>query len=276
MACSAQYIVLFKSQWNRLDRWQLGAIERRHHNGHSLDWHDGLIISMGYIDKKNSIYMFTERDISIYSLFHRRKVRSHMLPRGNDDGSEINNVSYNESQRGIGTVYDESIYHIYLNRNARWTLSKNSYDTYSHIHDKDLTRIFPDVERFIHLCVNDKTINFLVQMNDSSYAVVFCSKTDYTTNEYRSPIILPHAQKPLTISSAYITCLHRYLFFINDPSIDTLHILTTEEYLESCFITAHALCYVADKHELMVVTDSSISSINLNEENPFFSKYSVY
>jgi hypothetical protein len=274
MACNAQYIILFKSQLNRLDRWHLGVIERRTHIEHSLDWHDGLIISMGYIEK-NLIYIFTEREVFIYSVNQRRKLDSRILPRGNDDGSDLNNLSDNESQRGIGTAYDKYIYHIYLNRNSRWTLSKTLLEKLVHVCDYDLTRLFPDVERFIHLCINDKTMNFLVQMNDSSYAVVFCSTDDCITYAHLPPIILPNAHKPLTISSAYIKYFNNYIFFINDPSNNMLHILSPKAYLQSYSMPVHAMCYVADKHELLIVTNNSISSINLNEENLFFSKYSI-
>jgi len=207
MTCSPQYIVLFQSPCNRLDRWQLGAIERRTHNEHSLDWHDGLIISMGYIGLDN-IYMFTEREFSIYSILKRRKLDSRMLPHGNDDAFQISKY-----QRGIGTVFNKYMYHIYLNRTSRWALSKNNLDNLSHMHDYDLTRMFPDVTRFIHLCVNEKTINFLVQMDDLSYAVVFCLTNDCLVNDSMSPIILTGAKQPLTIYSAYINSLKCEIFF---------------------------------------------------------------
>jgi hypothetical protein len=270
MTCSTKYIVLFKSQRNRLDRWHLGAIERGSHNEHSLDWHDGLIISMGYIGN-NQIYMFTEREFFIYSLLDRRKLNTRILPHGNDDGFEINNSSSNQYQRGIGTVFNKFMYHIYLNRKSRWTLSKNSLEKLVHIYDYDLTRLFPDVLSFIHLCVNEKRINFLVQMNDLSYAVVFCSTNDRTINECISQIILSGAKQPLTIYSGFMQSLKQEVFFINDPSNDILHILTIENYLQSYSITAHAICYVEDKNELMIVTNNSISSINLNEQNLVFS-----
>src|SRR5207237_155680 len=162
--------IIFKSPRNRLDRWHLGAIERGTHIEQSLDWHDGLIISMGYI-QNNNIYMFTEREFFIYSILQRRKLNSRMLPHGNDDGYEI--------------------------------------------------------------------INFLVQMDDLSYGVVFCSTNDCSKNDSISSIILIGAKQPLTISSAYIHSLKRDIFFINDPSIDILHIITIEKYLQSYSITAH-------------------------------------
>lgn len=270
MTCNAHFIVLFKSQRNRLDRWHLGAIERGSHNEHSLDWHDGLIISMGYIGN-DQIYMFTEREIFLYSITQHRKLDSRILPRGNDDGIEISHFP-NEYQRGIGTVFRKYAYHIYSNRNSHWTLSKNNLlENFSHVHDYDLTRMFPDVSRFIHLSVNEKTIQFLVQMEDSSYAVVFCSTNDCIINDSMVPVTLIGAKQPLTIYSAYISSIKREVFFINDPSIDILHLITLEKYLHSYPVLAHAICYVADKDELMIVTNNSICSVNFNELNSFFS-----
>ncbi|CAF3720848.1 unnamed protein product [Rotaria sp. Silwood1] len=272
IACDSQYIVCFKSPPNRLDRWKLGTIERRTHREYILNWHDGLIISMGSITN-SIIYIFTEREFFIYSLEKRCKLDSRMLPRGDDDELEINYPQYNESQRGIGSVYDKYMYHIYLNRKSHWTLSKNILENLSHVQNYDLTDIFPNVLRFIHICINENTINFLVQMNDSSYGVVFYSINNSKKNDKLSLIKFPRAQKPLTICSAFIQSLNQYIFFINDPSIDTLHIISTEKYLENYSVDCYAICYVANKHELIIVTNTSISSINLHKSNLFFSKF---
>ncbi|CAF1086950.1 unnamed protein product [Adineta steineri] len=273
MTCNAEYIVLYKSQITRLDRWRLDAIQRGSHNSCILDWHDGLIISMGLIEK-NTIYMFTEHEFFMYSITSGRKIDARMLPRGTDDGSNINSVPYNNSQRGIGAVYGDFMYHIYLNHHSQWTLSKTILDKLARTPSYNLTTIFPDVERFIHFCVNAKTINFLVQMNDSSYAVVFCSVKNCNSNEYRSTVVtLLHAQQPLTICSAFIRCQDKYIFYINDPSIDILHAIDIENYLYASQILAHAICYEENKEELMVVTNNSICSINVNEENSILKNF---
>jgi hypothetical protein len=262
MACNYNYIILFKSQRNRLDRWDLGAIERGTQAEHNLDWHDGLIISMGCINN-DLIYMFTEREFFIYSISKQGKVHSRILPRGNDD--ELNNTSM-EYQRGIGTIYDKHWYHIYSNRSTHWTLSKNTLDNaLTHINDLDLTRLFPDVARFIHFCVNEKIIYFLVQMNDLTYAVI-----SYPTQDSSSPVVLIGAKQPLTIYSVYNQSLKQHLCFINDPSIDILHIVTNDRYLQSYSIIAYAIYYLANKNELMIVTNNLISSINLNKLNLVF------
>jgi hypothetical protein len=263
MACNYRYIILFKSQRNRLDLWQLGTIERGIETVQNLDWHDGLIISMGCINNDH-IFMFTERGFFIYSLSQHRKLDSRILPRGSDDGYELSNSS-TEYQRGIGTVYDKHWYHIYLNRSNHWTLSKHTLDKSTHLGDEDLTRYFPDVARFIHLSVNEKTISFLVQMNDLSYAVVF-----HPIHNFSSPIILLGAQQPLTIYSAYNQSLKEYICFINDPSIDVLHIVIKDRYLQSYPMTAYAIYYFAEKHELMIVDNNLISSININKLNLVF------
>ncbi|CAF1213264.1 unnamed protein product [Rotaria sordida] len=106
------------------------------------------------------------------------------------------------------------MYHIYLNRNGRWTLLKNILEKLVHVHDFDLTNRFPDIRRFIYLCVNEKTINFLVQMDNLSYGVVFCSVTnDCITNEKLKLIELPRAQQLLTIYSAFIKSLNQDFFY---------------------------------------------------------------
>lgn len=220
---------------------------------------------MGSISN-NDIYMFTEGEFFIYSLIQRRKLNSRMLKHGNVDGYEVNNSSSYEYQRGIGTVHDNMYYHIYLNRNSRWALSRTDLNTFTGTNDIDLDRISSNLLRFIHLCVSEKTMNYLVKTDDSSYAVIFSSKIDHT---FLSSIILPNAQQPLTICSAFIKSLKCEVFFINDPSIDILHILTIDRYLKSYSIVAHAICYVPEKHELMIVTNNSICSINLNDQNLF-------
>ena len=263
MACSYQYIVLFKSQRNRLDLWHLGAIERGTQAEQKLEWHDGLIISMGCINN-DFIYMFTEREFVIYCISEQRRRTSRILPRGNDDEW---NTSTTEYYRGIGTIDGKFWYHMYSNRSNHWTLSKTTLDTtLTHCGDIDLTLFFPDVKRFIYLSVMDKITFFLVQMTDSNYAVVSYSTT-YVTNP---PVILIGAKQPLTIYSAYNQSLKQHLCFINDPSVDTLHVVTKDRYLQSCPIVAYAINYHAEKNELMIVANNLISSINLNQVNCIF------
>ncbi|UJR22037.1 hypothetical protein I4U23_025105 [Adineta vaga] len=263
MTCAGQDIVLFKCQRNQLHRWSFAKIERYTHDVRELPWHEGLIISMGSIDKF-TIYMFTEREFLTYFVRPGRRGISRILPRGNDDGSDLNNYSYNFSQRGIGTVYDKHMYHLYLNRNCHWTLSTYLLKTVANLYDYDLNIVFPDVERFIQFCVNEKTIHFLVQMWDSSYAVVFCSVNNCNTNDCSSPVILTGAHEPLTICCVPNRSTNQYHFYINDPVINVLHVIDSDRYLYKHSIKAHAICYVSDRNELMVVTENSICSININ------------
>ncbi|CAF2148630.1 unnamed protein product [Rotaria magnacalcarata] len=268
LTCNAKYIVLYKGSLNRVDSWHLGVVERGVQKEYPLTWHEGLIISMGWIIN-DDIYMFTEREVFIYSIARRIKLDSRMLPRSDDDEPETN-----YSHRGIGAVYDKYIYHIYTNRSCHWTLTHYLREKLVSLTDYDLTILFPDVERFIHFCVNDITMNFLVQMNDESYGVVFCGTNNFKTNEKMPAIRFPRAQKPLTICSAFIRCLNQYIIFVNDPSIDILHILSTEKYLQAYRQDCHAMCHVGFKNEIILLTNNSISSINLNQSNSFFSQFS--
>ncbi|CAF1132470.1 unnamed protein product [Adineta ricciae] len=263
MTCTTNDIILFKCQCNRLDRWRLDLIERRTHSTAKLEWHDGLIISMGSIDKQQ-IYMFTEKAFHTFYIRSDRRGISRILPRGNDDGSDIGNYSYSSPERGIGIVHEKHMYHIFLNRKSRWTLSKNLLDTVAHLYNYDLALLFPDVERFIQFCITDRTMNFLVQLSNSSYAVVFCSANECSVIDSLQPIILPNAHQPLTICPVFISSINEYHFYINDPSTDTLHVINTDRYLYQHQVKAYAICYVRENQELLIVTENSISSIDIN------------
>ncbi|CAF0939958.1 unnamed protein product [Adineta ricciae] len=263
MTCTTNDIILFKCQCNRLDRWRLDLIERRTHSTAKLEWHDGLIISMGSIDKQQ-IYMFTEKGFHTFYIRSDRRGISRILPRGNDDGSDIGNYSYNSPERGIGLVHEKHMYHIFLNRKSRWTLSQYLLDTVAHLYNYDLAALFPDVERFIQFCITDRTMNFLVQLSDSSYAVVFCSANDCSVNDSLRPVILPNAHQPLTICPVFISARNEYHFYINDPSTDTLHVINTDGYLYHHQVKAYAICYVRESQELLIVTENSICSIDIN------------
>lgn len=261
MACNYKNIVFFKSQRNRLDHWQLGVIERAVQAERALPWHDGLIISMGCIGN-DLIYMFTEREFCLYSIYQQRKRETRILRHGNNDDYEYAHSSAAYQQRGIGTVDEKHWYHIYFNRSSNWTLTKTTLDRFIHVSDTDLTRFYPDVLRFIHLCVHDKRIYFLVQNTDHFYAVI-----SYPPRDSRSPIPLHNAQQPLTIFAGYSQSVGAHLFFVNDPSANILHIIINERYLQSYPLTAYAICYLAEKNELLLATDQSINSINLDRLN---------
>ena len=273
MACSARHIVLFKSELKRVDRWHLGSIERGTGVQHNLTWHEGLIISMGYIGS-NIIYMFTEREFLQYSIVRGRVLNSRILPRGSEERAETASHPYDEPQRGIGTIHDGFVYHIYLNQNDQWTLSKSTLDTLSLTMTYNLTELFPDVQRFIHICANVRTLNFLVQLEDSSYALAFRSLNSCTPIEGMPTVPLPQAMNPLTVCSIWIECLKRHVYFINDPSAETLHILDGHQYLLGYSVAAYAICVVEEKQDLMVLTAQSICSMDLPVNVGFFSQFS--
>lgn len=258
MASAVNDIVLFKCQRNRLDRWHLAMTQRGTGNAAKLPWHGGLLISMGFTSDRR-LYMFTEREFVVYALPDFKKVEARILPRGNDNDCDVSVLPYPASQRGIGTVHDKHMYHIYLNRTSHWTMSVNKLEAVVHLHDRDLTHLFPDVDRFIHLCVNDKFISFLVQMLDLTYAVVFCAVRDYSRREYPHAVTLVNANQPLTICST-----NQSQFYINDPSIDVVHVIGTTGYLYYHSVKAHAICQVIGRSELLVVTDNTICTIDIN------------
>mgnify|MGYP001109176458 CR=1 FL=1 len=258
MTCNYNYIVLFRSYGHK---WYFGAIERRSHTQSTFDWHDGSIVSMGFL-RNDEIYIFTELSVTIYSISKRASIDNRILKQGTNENYDIN-----QHQRGIGTVFGDSMYHMYLNRSSHWTISKFLLNPYKSDGDYDLTLLYPNVRQFIHLCINKRTWNFLVQMDDYTYAVVYCYPTDFRSTQPRKEIVLENARKPLTIYSAYNEFLKCDLFFINDPLGDTLHVITLDSYFYSYSMKAHAICYAEENNELMILTDNSISSINLNKHN---------
>jgi hypothetical protein len=266
MTCTRDFIILFKKQSDRLIRWNLSAIQRSDRVEYDLNWRDPLIISIGPINK-NHIYIFTEHEFIIYSLNSFSQVKSWTLSNGDQA-----NLEYRDIKRGIGIVHDNYIYHLSINNKFHQILSHYELETMNHLGDYNLTEIFPDVKRFIHICINDKTIGFLVEMDGLQYAVIFCSK-NRLTNESRRLIQLSYAGNPLTICSVYMHYLQKYIFFINDPSAKIIHILTNEKYLQSYSITPYTLCYIEENHELIFTSNDGIYSIKLNEHESFFSKF---
>lgn len=260
MAATSQNIVTFKSQFGRVDRWQLGLITRLNQQTQTLAWNDGLIISMGFIDK-SLLYIFTEREFFQFNPEQNKKVQSRMLPRGNDDDEhETSENSYENIQRGIGTVYDGFTYHFYSNRKSNWVLSKSKLDRLVHIFDYPVSQGIDDVHRWIHFNVNRQSINFLVELDDGKFAVIFCSLNDVREQKRISFT----AEQPLKICSAFISQLDTYVYFVNDRSKREIHILTRDSYLESYPVNAHAIYYVEDKNQLLIVSDKMIFAMNFN------------
>ncbi len=266
MTCNENYIIIFQSQSDRLTRWSSIMIERSNPKERDLKWHNLLIKSIGFIDI-NRIYLFTDREFIIYSSNLSSKLHSCILLTDNN-----HNTEYKDIQRGFnGIVHDKYIYHIYLNIECHWILSILEVETINHICDHDLTDIFPDIKRFIHICITDRTINFLVKMESSQYAVMFCSIN--TKIELKKRILLSYAENPLTICPVYIYYIKKYIFFINDPSTKIIHLLSNEKYLQSYSIIAYTLCYVEENKELILTSNNGIYSININEQQNFFSKF---
>jgi hypothetical protein len=230
--------------------------------------HNLFIKSIGFIDKDN-IYIFTEREFLIYSSDFLSKHYSCILLNDHNYNSEYNNVHLGFG----GIVHEKYIYHIYLSTKDRWILSILERPTIKHLYDHDLTEIFPDVKRFIHISIHDRTISFLVEMDGRQYAVMFCSNTIHSKMEFKRLIYLSYAENPLTICPVYIPYIQKYLFFVNDPSAKIIHILTNERYLQSYSIMAYTLCYIEENQELIFTSTDGIYAIHINEQQNFFSKF---
>lgn len=268
MICNQNSIILFRSQADRLTRWCSIIFDRSNPNEKESKWHNLCIKSIGFINQTN-IYIFTEREFLTYSSDLSSKYYSRILLNDNNYNSEYNNIHLGFG----GTVHEQYIYHIYLNIKYHWILSILEVETINHIYDHDLTESFPNVQRFIDICINNRIISFLVEMDGSQYAVMFCTNHINSKLELKRFIQLSYAENPLTICSVYIHYIQKDIYFINDPSAKIIHLLTQEKYLQSYSIIVHTLCYVEDTKELILTSNDGLYSININEQHNFFSKF---
>ena len=268
LTCNQNSFVLFRNQSDRLNRWYSTVYNSSDSIIQDPKPHNLYIKSIGFIDR-NHIYLFTEREFLIYSSDLLTKHYSCIL---------LNDTNYNLEYHNIhlgfgGLVYDQFIYHIYLNLKHHFILSLLELETNKHLQDYDLTELFPDVRQFINFCIYEQNINFLVEMEGSQYAVLYCTINNSLKIEFKRSIHLSYAGKPLTICPMYIPYLEKMIFFINDPSAKIIHIITNEKYLKSSSITAYALSYIKENHELILVLNDGIYSININEQKNFFLKF---
>ncbi|CAM4886561.1 unnamed protein product [Rotaria socialis] len=268
MTCNEDYIIVGRSRSNQLLSWSLSAFSRVDGSEHHLNWNDQLITSIGVINKK-IIYIFSGRHFIIYSMESLCKINSWVL--SNDQSHQHSELK--SQQCGIGTVYDNYIYYTSLNIKCQWILSIFELETIKHIYDFNLSENFSDVKRFIHVCVNDRYVSFLVETDGKQYAAAFCSRNQHSLMALKERTVLSYPGNPLTICSIYIYHLQKYVFFINDPSINIIHIVTNEKYIQSSTIVAHAFYYIPENQELLFVSNDGIYSINMNEQKNFFLKY---
>ncbi|UJR27168.1 hypothetical protein I4U23_008466 [Adineta vaga] len=266
MACNKDYIVLFKSQSNRLIRWYLNVIVRYNKIGQDLDWDVLSITSVGSIDR-NNLYIFTEHDFIIYSLDSFSTVGSYPLTHANEHSLQDDDIKHS-----IGTVFNGYIYHISYNNKFHWLLSIFDLESMNNLFDYDLTEAFSDVKRFIHICVNHETVGFLVELDSGHYAVIFCSNHHHLTMSSRRLIHLSYAESPLIICSVYIKNLQKNMFFINDVSAKIIHLLTIDKYIQSYPITVHSLCYIEENDEILLASKDGIYAIRLKDHESFFAK----
>lgn len=266
MVCNKDYIILFKRQSERLPRWHLNVIVRLNRISQDLEWDIHSITSIGSIDEKH-LYMFAGHQLHIYSLDSFLITNSYLLSDTND-----NCIQSDAARYSIGTVFNGYIYYICYDDKSRWILSILELETMSNLFDYDLTEAFPDVKRFIHICVNDTTVGFLVELDSCQYAVIFCSSHSQLTMQCRRLIHLSYAENPLSICSVYIRCLQKYIFFVNDASAKIIHLITTEKYIQSYTITVHSLYHAKESDEIFLALDNGIYTIQLKDHESFFSK----
>ena len=263
MICDGKSIVLLRSQSERLQRWRSIVYERSKLDQPVSKWHNFVFKSLGFIDQ-NRIYIFTDREFLVYSTDFSSKLYSCIL---------LNNQNYNSHCDNIhlgygGTVYGNFIYHIYQNLDQHWILSVLTLDTIHHVADHNLSMLLPGLTRVIQLSINARLISFLVLIDNSQYAVMFCNHDSSTKIQLKKFIYLSYAENPRSICS-----IGHDIYLVNDPSAKVLHLLNSEKYLQSYSLTAHCLYYMEENNEIVFVANDGIYSISINEHLQFFSRF---
>lgn len=270
MTCNEHFILILR---NQSDRWDSTLIERLNPTKKNYKLHDLTIKSIGYIDL-NRIYIFTEDKFLIYSSDLSTELSSCLLLLNKNSNCEPYNYHQQQHQRiCFGALNDKYIYYIYINNKSHWILSILEYENKTTKYDHNLSERYPDIERFIDICINDRRINLLVQINQQQYGVMFCSINIHFQIELNRLIQLSYAQNPLQICPIYIPYIKKFIFFINDPSTKRIHILNNEKYFKSYSTVAYALYYIEKNHQLILITNDGIYSININEQQNFFSEF---
>lgn len=263
MAATADYILLGKSQSIRFDQRSLTIIEREECAERLLPWEDKSMVAMGFIDQ-DRFYVFSEDQLIIYSAKTSKLVHTYSLP--------LKDTDYPFSCI-TGAIDHDHIYYIHRNDHGHWILSIVDRTDLGWIRDYDLTKLFPEVQRFVYLAIDDQTIEFLVELHGSRYAVQFCALGSVGSLIPKALIRLVYAEKPSSLCSIFVPTLKNSFIVVNDPAGRILHLLTHDKYLQSYPQMAFAICYVQSRTELLLATSIDICSINLSTHETFFSKF---
>lgn len=263
MICDEESIVLLRSQSERLQRWCSIIYERSNLNRPVTKWHNFIFKSMGFIDQ-NRIYIFTDREFLVYSIDFSSKLHSCILLNHQNYHSHYDSIDLGHG----GTVYENSIYHIYRNLDQDWILSVLTLNTIRHVFDHNLSRLLPNLTHVIHLSINTRWISILVCIDHRQYAVMFCTYNSLSRMELKKCIGLSYAENPQSICS-----IGHDIYLINDPSAKVLHLLTSDKYLQSYSLIAHCLYYMEESNEIVFVGNDGIYSISINEHLHFFSRF---
>ena len=259
MACSSKYIILCENTFPPLDQCSLTIIERFDRTEHRRPWPESMIIGVGCVNE-NQLFVFTQYQLMLYSMDSFEKLHVFSLFKDTCPSSSLEH-----HQRCItGTVSDRRAFYIRISEQSDRVLSTVDCDTWNLILRYDLNTIFPGVQQFVNFAVTADSIQFLVELPGSPYAVQVCSLDQSLSMKCEKLIRLFHADKPSQICSVYLPKFQKHRLVINDRSAKVLHLLSREKYLQSYAFVADALGYTADKNELIAFSNAGICSISLS------------
>mgnify|MGYP001032243618 FL=1 len=252
-------MLIFQCEADNFNSWHSLLIDRSNTLKQDSKFHNIDIKSIGFLHD-STIYLFTDREFHRYSSNFQQKLNSYILL------NEYNHFGCS------GIIYDNYIYHMYVNDKQQMILSILDFQTIKHINNENLTDRFPFVKRFQHFCIYDKFIYFLVQLESDRYAILICLLENFRKIHLKSTIELLYASNPIHICPIYIPYIEKTVLFINDFSAKILHIIINEKYFKSISIAAHELFYYAEMNEIFFVLNDGIYTININEQKNFFLK----
>ena len=257
MACSSKYIILCKNTFPRLDQCSLAIIERFDRTEHRMPWQESMIIDVACVNEKQ-FFVFTQYELMLYSLDSFEKLHAFNIFKDTCPYSSLDHP-----QRCLTeAVSDRRAFYIHLNEQSHRILSVVDCDTRNSMLRYDLNTMFPGAQQLVNFSVTADSIQFLVELPGSQYAVHVCSLGQSQSMKCEKLIRLSYADKSSQICPVYSPKFQKHHLVI-DRRKKVLDLLSREKYLQSYPFVDDALGYTDDKNELIAVSKEGICSISL-------------
>lgn len=268
LTCNQNSILVFRREMDNFNSCHSLLINRSNKSIQDSKPHRIYVKSIGFLND-STIYLFTDHEFLRYSSDFHQKLNSYIL---SNEHNYRSISEYIHSDCG-GIIYDNYIYHMYVNSDKHLILSVLDFQTIKCINEENLTKLFPHVKQFQHFCIYEKFIYFLVRLESDYYAVLICLLENFRKIHYKNTIRLTYADKPLHICPIRISYLEKVILFINDPSTKIIHIISNDKYLKSTSMIAYEIYFHEQTCELLFVSNDGIYTININEQKNFFLKF---